>query len=204
MYKVLFLCWIKKKKKWYSYKWTIPKASVEILHKHLNSNEINKNANITAECIIQIRLETVSNSNETPMGTEEIVMHYLFFIQKGPLAPFPIQNIKNLSLFLLSLSLSLSLLIAVPWIQYLKHFNTNRPSIIAKVGESSDNCLVFGLINEHPWHLLGDGNSNENNPCSKGRMSSVFNTESLHTMGMWKWPTDCLMQDYGIVKWWTG
>jgi len=85
------------------------------------------------------------------MGTEEIVMHYLFFIQKGPLAPFPIQNIKNLSL-----SFSLSL-IAVPWIQYLKHFNTNRPSIIAKVGESSDNCLVFGLINEHPWHLLGDG-----------------------------------------------
>jgi len=89
------------------YKWTIPKPSVEILHKHLNSNEINKNANITAESIIQIRLEAVSNSNATPMGTEEIVMHYLFFIQKGPLAPFPIQNIKNLSLsFSLSLSLS--------------------------------------------------------------------------------------------------
>jgi len=26
----------------------------------------------------------------------------------------------------------------------------------------------------------GTGNSNENNPCSKGRMSSVFNTESTH------------------------
>lgn len=102
-----------------------------------------------------------SKSNKSPVGTEEVVMHYLFFIQKGPLAPFPIQNIKNLSL---------SLHIAVPWIQYLKHFNTNRPSIFAKVGESSDNCLVFGLINEHPWHLLWDGSSNEN-PCSGGRMS---------------------------------
>lgn len=41
-----------------------------------------------------------SNSNKSPMGTEDVVMHYLFFIQKGPLAPFPIQNIKkSLSLF---------------------------------------------------------------------------------------------------------
>lgn len=42
--------------------------------------------------------DTFGNSNKSPMGTEEVVMHYSFFIQKGPLAPFPIQNIKNLSL----------------------------------------------------------------------------------------------------------
>ncbi len=115
-------------------------------------------------------METASNSNKSPMGTEEVVMHCLFFIQKGPLAPFPIQNIK--------ISLSLSLSLQCPGFNNLKHFNKNRPSIIAKVGESSDNCLVFGLINEHPWHLLGDGNSNENNPCSGGRMSSVFKADS--------------------------
>lgn len=100
-----------------------------------------------------------------------------FFNQKGPLAPVP--NSEHYE----SLSLSLSLT-ALPGIQYLKHFNTKRLSIMSKVGESSENCLLFGLINEDLWHLLRDPNESHSHSRCVQR-TQYHNTPTNEITGYW-------------------